>query len=416
MNEIIRTRTNAQLPMYFVTYAAPNTRIKFSGGRTAENVEIVATRTIKHIAVHSEIGSFLITCCYFEKEQQFDGNYPGYFKVQTSVPTKFDANLIESTRTEQIHPTYHSNLYRAISFNYTDVISVNRGVRGFTRGNSIDFNRNMHRLASEFKTSFDIVIRNLETNYITLYVRFQMGNPISTSQMVIRVPVQYQTMYSTLSIDAEVLAIDSIQEAPNTNLQISDVHDFTENVIHPNMAMAAAMIGGGVVEGIGKGIETWARYKMWSEQLGWYKQQQSNQFAFNREYQSRGFNQQFAYQTFQNQMAGYRTESSARGLTNTNTSISRPGLGYVPMNERMDFGSAHYGSPKPFVYSHTQTPNQPARAMEPTSTAVSAFTAKPEPDHIPTSVGMPDGSRITTTAEIHEVPAEHRQTPQVLQV
>lgn len=302
----------------------------------------------RHYVFTNQLGAFTVSVLKYKVLKNGD-KIPVKFRIDTPGNV-INPGFIKGTRILNGIPSYLPANMRAITLNDNGIYPVASGVKGQTRFQSPSVVNVLRKLYEEFGQGFDIAIRTFYTNYAVMYIRFLPSEPFSSSQLYIRVPSDYKDMYAVLTIDVESLIIDGIYPS-GLNLLTSDVAQFTTDTIEnvtANAAIAGAMIGGSVIEGIGKGVQAYAQYKQWQEQLAWYKESQQNLMTFSREYQGKQYAQQRTmaaaqYEQQRNmavlntELAGYRTGASAYGFSHTDTATA--GLGYTPSNS-IKFGGA----------------------------------------------------------------------------
>lgn len=282
----------------------------------------------RHYVYTNDLGSFTVSVMYYTITE--NGNKkPVKYRIDNANYI-LNPGFITGVRNINSIPSYLPANMRAITFNDTPVYPVTQGIRGQTRYQSPSTVNVLRKLYEEIGDGFDIAIRTFYTNYAVFYVRFLPSTPFSSSQLYIRVPQDYKEMYAVLTVDVESLVIDGIYPS-GLNLLTSDTTQFTTNTIEKvtaNAAMLGAIIGGNIISGIGNGVQAYANYKQWQEQLGWYKESQQNMLDFSREYQGKQYAQQRNMAVLNTELAGYRTGASAYGFSHTNTSTA--GLGYTP--------------------------------------------------------------------------------------
>nr|UXD80101.1 hypothetical protein [Lasius neglectus picorna-like virus 5] len=157
-------------------------------------------------------------------------------------------------------------------------------------------------LKEEFKSGMvEITMyNNFNANY-PVTIRINLAN--KPDQTIVYAIVQDDNIpkYGTLRYPAEMLEIVSIL-AVNNNMyqQPLNTTDFISNVIIANAGMAAAMIGGGLLSGIGQGLGAYGQSQMTMEmqkkQLAWLREQQGSGQEFQRGMQGSMFDFQSSQQ------------------------------------------------------------------------------------------------------------------------
>lgn len=294
-----------------------------------QNAKYVTEPGYTHHHVYTnDLGTFTVSVMYYTIKQNGDKK-PIKYRIDNSE-YRLNPGFVTNVHNLNSIPSYLPANMRAITFNDTAIYPITTGIRGQTRYQAPSVVNVLRKLYEEIGDGFDIAIRTFFTNYAVFYVRFLPATPFTSSQLYIRVPQDYKELYAVLTVDVESLIIDGIYPS-GLNLLVSDTTQFTTNTIEKvtaNAAMAGAIIGGNIIEGIGKGVQTYAQYKQWQEQLGWYKESQQNMLNFSREYQEKQYAQQRNMAVLNTELAGYRTGASAYGFSHTNTSTA--GLGYTP--------------------------------------------------------------------------------------
>lgn len=300
----------------------------------------------RHYVYTNEFGTFTVSALFFKKTAK---RRPIKFRIDTQG-NAINPGFVKDVRYINSVPSYLPANMRAITFNDVGIYPITPGVKKPTRYQSASVVNVLRKLYDEIQAGFDIAIRTSYTNYAVMYVRFLPADPFDASQLYIRVPFDYKESYAVLTMDVESLIIDAIYPS-GLDLLPSDMTQFTTDTIEyvkANAMVAGAIIGGSVIEGIGKGVQAYAQYKQWQEQLSWYKESQQNLMAFSKEYQEKQYAQQRTMAAGQyeqqremavlnTELAGYRTGASAYGFSHTNTSTA--GLGYTP-SDPVRFGNA----------------------------------------------------------------------------
>nr|UHK03204.1 MAG: hypothetical protein BWR99_gp2 [Hubei picorna-like virus 56] len=160
-------------------------------------------------------------------------------------------------------------------------------------------------LKREYKSGLiELKLVNTFNGNFPIILRLDISNKVEETIIYAVVLDDSVPQFGTLRYPAETLEVYSVQQVNNSlyhePLQSSD---FISNVIVANAAMAAAMIGGGLLSGLGQGFGAYGQSKalmeMQQKQLAWLREQQGSSQDFQR-----GFQQSmFDFQSLQQQRA-----------------------------------------------------------------------------------------------------------------
>lgn len=345
---------------------------------------------------------------------------------QTTGPFLWDLQVSQVIgSTHQTDQKYLPADYRQLVINDAPVFPVAQGVRTPTMGNANTVYEVIRRMADHFSQNFYLEIAEAFTRSTVLNIGIFYSPTSRNMQMVIRIPRLVKLSYAVFTLDTDALWIKNISPLlGGGELPVSDYNNFSNIVVGEesisNAGMAAAVIGGNIIQGIGQGFvagaEMYYKNKQWTEQLEWFKQSQQNQFEFQRQYQAAAYRNQIGLQRSKQELAGYRTEGAARGIA----APDRRGLGYTGMAQRMDYGNSMYGSPPPFIYGGMNKGSYDVASA--TKTYAQAVKQEPKESFKALPVDAPreaanndnniniNTNAVTTVADVHEPPHERTLT------
>lgn len=326
-------------------------------------------------------------------------NYPVINQIEQAINNTELANLPKGIR--------------QLVFSSYEQLSVNAPFRGRMTPHIAPVFLFISRLKQQFgNETIELIFNSAFNGQQVISARIDLSSPVTSTFIYIKTK-DTAPLYSTLRFPSAMLELLSIQSVyKGTTQAFSDTDEFESNVITANAGMAAAMIGGGLLSGLGQGISGYAQGKMQMQMqdkmLSWYEkkqrydfdnqrylqqsmfdwksnmqgrefnygnEQQKRQIDWQRSNQSAAFSQQNLYQNTQNkftkelvetnlesdlrrartaqQLSGYRTDATVSGLSNS----GRGGLGHpdAPRGAMLPPRSASTQTNSPRVYTTRPT-------------------------------------------------------------
>lgn len=143
------------------------------------------------------------------------------------------------------------------------------------------------------------VVDALQATHL-LTVRVMVHDILSHSLVFTVVPVG-APLYATLRIPTALVVISEVRPSTLTSAIIpAEISQFEDNVVHPNAAAAAAMIGGGLLSGVGQGLGMWAQAKTNKEMkemdINWMREKNNQDWSQRSMLQQSMFGQESAMQ------------------------------------------------------------------------------------------------------------------------
>lgn len=235
--------------------------------------------------------------------------------------------------------------YRLVNFTDKPQLSVPEGERGWRTTGDYRFNNMLKQVTSGLQKTevLQMELRDSESGQTLCYVRYLPD----LANCVINVGTFNFPMFATMMRPLDRVFIGQCDVVLRTqDFPVTVAAHFASDVrvsmsqsmakalgsFTPNAAMAAAFLGGGALEGIGKGLSQWGSYEAQKDlqKKDWEARSAYNErdWALRSQYNIQNWEQTRETSEFNQVLAGYRTPSSTLGLSGE-TAQTRRGGPYV---------------------------------------------------------------------------------------
>lgn len=191
----------------------------------------------------------------------------------------------------------------------------------------------------------DVYLKTIYKPSIIIVMRIDFGDRNPDNMVLYTHGPTKAPLYATLRFRPEMLVINQIIPATRgIGDYFYEPDEFESNII-PNAGMAAMLIGGGLLSGVGQGLGSYAEMKfkkeMQHDHFDFAREMQGSEFNFRRNFQNDMFNWQSYLQdknqnfqsTMQNQRFGFESNQLDRSL---NQQINLQGRLFQQQNAYQD--------------------------------------------------------------------------------